>query len=93
MELTARHIAELDAGSGGKSLAEVARAISDAVSQDRDSKIVSVLVGAQLLADSSSLAVPSRLNDPDTRFLGVAVRHVPGEGGRPMLQVLFAVGR
>lgn len=91
-ELARLHIAELDAETSPSSLQAVGERVVAAVNARKDGDIRSVVVGAQLLADSESFEVsPALVKTRQVRF-GLAVRQVPGAGGRPMLQLLLLVG-
>ena len=88
-ELAEKHIEELDAETSPASLGEVGKRVSKAIANAKRSDLQSVVVGAQLIADSDLFEAPESLvARPKARF-GLAVRKVSGPKGRPMLQVLI----
>lgn len=92
-ELAEKHLPSLDAETSPSRLHSVGEVVSRAVTQAKRNDLSAVLVGAQLLPDSDGFIPPdSLLTRPKARF-GLAVRHVEGPKGRPMLQVLFVVGQ
>ncbi len=91
-DLAASHIAELDAGTTPGSLKAVAERVSAEVAATKGSTLRGVTAAGQLLPDSRSFQVPERLASALTAPFGLAVRKVPGAGGRPMLQLLLLIG-
>jgi uncharacterized protein YkwD len=87
-----QHIDEIDPNDGGRSLSGVGKKVSVEVSAEKNSAFGSVMLTGQLIVDSSSLEVPAPLLTPGAR-MGLAVRKAPNEIGRPMLHVLFVIGR
>lgn len=92
-ELAREHIEALDAETSSSSLQQIGERVTEAVSARPDAKLGSVVVGAQLLPESSSLEVPQALLTSERGRFGLAVRRQPNPSGRPMLQVLLIVAR
>lgn len=89
-ELAREHVAALARDPGA--LATIADRVTEVVSQRRERDLAGVAVGAQRLADSSALEVPSSLRQDPRASFGLAVEPTQDERGRPRLQVLLLVG-
>jgi len=91
-ELAERHLSDLAGEVSPSDLRSIGKQVIEQLSTRKVEDLRGVSAGGQLLTDSASLQPPDRLlQDPRAAF-GIAVREVPGEGGRPMLQVLLLIG-
>jgi uncharacterized protein YkwD len=91
-ELAERHVDDLGGEANARRLEQVGSSVTAEVQKRRDHGLGAVVVGAQLISESSTFSVPDRLLQPKSTGFGLAVRQVPGRGGRPMLLVLILVG-
>lgn len=89
-ELARAHVAAL--AEDEAQLPSIADRITEEVSKRREKGQRGVVVGAQRLAQSSAVQVPSALTREPGASFGVAVHPTQGPGGRPVLQVLLLVG-
>jgi Cysteine-rich secretory protein family len=90
-ELAERYVVRLTAAQLEADLQAVGEPIAEDVSRAQDKTLRAVSVGAQLLGDSTGFTQPPALSDARAAAFGIAVRTVPGEGGRPMRVVLVLV--
>lgn len=91
-QLAKEQIEKLDEATSPQSVEDAGRQIQSALTAEPQKGIKTVVVGAQLLPDSESFAVPEPLARRARARFGLAVRKVAAPGGRPMLQVLVLVG-
>jgi uncharacterized protein YkwD len=91
-KVAAKHIGSIDPTDGGRSLGRAGEAVSREIAAEKNTRFGAVVLGDQHLPDSSSLQVPDALLRPGVQ-VGLAVSLAPSEIGRPMLHVLFVIGR
>lgn len=89
MALAARHIQELDERGSDESVERAGGSIVAALEKSKAPG--SLMVSAQVVAGSDSAAFPGALLDARESAVGLAVRRVRAEQGRPALQLLLLV--
>lgn len=90
--LAEKHIEELSVPLRPAALKRVGDMVAKELAGKPIEGVAGVSVGGQLLPQSSEFEMAAALLRPATAHYGLAVRKVPGEGGRPMLLVLLLVG-
>lgn len=90
--LAAEHLADLPVPPTDSALQSVGAAISKQLQDEPLEGVRGVIVGSQLLPESSAFQVAPELLRPGTRHYGLGVSQVAGERGRPMLLVLVLIG-
>jgi hypothetical protein len=90
--LAERYIGEIDVANFDSSVSSIGNEIPGQLGTSPVAGISSVLVGGQLLPDSSGFAVPAPLLEERAASLGFAVRRVAGANQRPAWAVLLLVG-
>jgi hypothetical protein len=91
-DLAELHVSDLTVANLDADLVAVGGKVSEAVSTAKAKGMRAVLVGAQLLPDSTRFAPPAAALENTAASVGIAVRKVTNESGRPVLLVLIVVG-
>lgn len=88
MQLAARHLEALDEEGSPASVERASRGIVEALDGKQAAKL---LISTQRVPSSDQFAFPDQLREAKACSVGLAVRRVSGEKGRPSLQVLLLV--
>jgi hypothetical protein len=88
MQLAVQQLAELDPVGSSESVEKAGRAIVAALDGRQAG---SALLSVQVVPSSEKVAFPDALREAPTCSVGIAVRAVKAEHGRPALQVLLIV--
>ncbi len=89
MELAGKHLAELDEQGSPSSVERAGEGVVQALEGDKHGG--SVLISVQLVPSAEQVALPEALLDASKCAVGLALRRVKGERGRPVLQLLLLV--
>jgi uncharacterized protein YkwD len=88
MQLAARHLETLDEEGSPASVERAGRGIVEALDGKQAAKL---LISTQRVPSSDQFVFPDQLREATKCSVGLAVRRVRGEKGRPALQVLLLV--
>lgn len=88
MQLAARHLSSLDEEGSPASVERAGRGIVEALDGKQAAKL---LITTQRVPSSDQFVFPEQLREAAMCSVGLAVRRVRGEKGRPALQVLLLV--
>ena len=88
MQLAARHLENLDEEGSPASVERAGRGIAEALDGKQAAKL---LISTQRVPSSDQFVFPDPLREAASCSVGLAVRRVRGEKGRPALQVLLLV--
>ena len=86
MQLAEKHLQDLDERASPESVERAGQAVVKAL---EGKEAGSVMVSAQVVASSEQLGFPDALLDASQCAIGLALRRVKGNHGRPALQVLL----
>lgn len=87
MRLAEQHLADLDERASPESVERAGQAVVKALEGQREAG--SVMISAQVVAASDHVGFPDTLLEASRCDVGLAMRRVKGERGRPALQVLL----
>jgi hypothetical protein len=88
MQLAQKHLAELDESASAGSVERASQGIVAALQGPKGGRVV---ISAQVVPSSEQVAFPEALLDAPACSVGLAMRAVKGEHGRPALQLLLLV--
>lgn len=89
MGLATKHLADLDEQGSQSSVEAAGQAVVTALEGDKHEG--SVLISVQVVPSAEQVAFPAALLDAPSCAVGLALRRVRGEHGRPALQLLLLV--